>query len=128
MSKTNPRKPYWQDAPCPSWCWGEHRDDEAVPDRTHLSRWENRTVVSQYSAHHGWYPDYPGGPDHEYCEPVELLVYLVQGVRESAPRVQVCPDGTTDKDSPGALNLTVTEAAKLAKTLAKAVRLAGGAQ
>jgi len=123
-SKTkDARRPYWLSAPCPDWCRGRHEDYDAVEDRMHLSRWENRTVVSLYSAAHGYYPDYPGGPDHEYCEPVELMVSVEQGIRESAPRVQVYSEG---KDGPGSMNLTIDEALKLAKALTTAVDIAEG--
>lgn len=119
MSNRSKRKrPYWLTEPCPSWCWDHHSDNDGGPDRVHMSRWQREVPLTtmdptrlDYSKTHG----------KIYEVPVTATVCLVQGYRESGPRVHVYDDHRRFE-----LDMTTAETRKLIAALQRAVALADG--
>lgn len=122
--KTVADRPYWQDRPCPPWCSGHHLDDDHPDDRRHYSHWEGEVVLS-LAEPHIHYRANPDGTHDSVVDPAELQVYVLQGVRENAPRVQL---STFVVDHRGLeIDMTVKEARKLRAHLDTAIALAESA-
>lgn len=112
------KRPYWLDGPCPVWCWGNHRKNDAGSDRRHSSRWSQQVRLSlEDPDRHEVRGEYLG------YTPARLEVYVLQGYREASPRV------TVEGGPPGSgrnFDLTLKEARKLVRALLEAVAIAEG--
>jgi hypothetical protein len=113
-------KPFWQTLPCPVWCHSGHWDHEDGPDRMHWSSWSGTLTLSLHDALMP-FKDRPLD-----VTPVRLSTFLRQGHRECEPHVSVEQEiGEQGRDFIQ-MELTLAEAERLAKTLLRAVKLAGG--
>lgn len=120
MSKrrSKAKRPYWQTEPCPSWCWGHHDDGEHPTDeRKHRTRWEGRQVLSLAEPVATWHQT----RGRYVFDPVELMVHVQQGYRETEPRVIVEPEHT---ESGSRYDFTLAEAERIGRALLKAVEVA----
>lgn len=107
--------PFWQDTPCPPWCQGIHDDLDGIDDREH--EWEDPRGLS-LSTH---------GPvkylHSEKTRPTTLWINLVQGYRETEPRVHI-HQGCGTAEEQVELSLTLAEAEKVIRRLTKAIHRA----
>lgn len=102
---------FWLTTTCPSWCGARHDEEDGDDDRTHLSRWEGKVPLVLEDAG-------KVGGDLGY-QPEHVTLYLVQGVRESAPRIW-CGKGETSQG----WHMTPAEAGEMAAALVHAADLA----
>lgn len=116
MSK-HKNRPYWQSEPCPEWCDERHRKHTLRADRRHSSAWSGEVKLSLEEV------DVHGDPGQHFYSVPSREVYVAQGYREVAPRIVV------DGGAPGSgrnLDLTISEALKLARLLTTAADIAEG--
>lgn len=114
------RQPWWQTEPCPSWCDAEHTDTERVEDRSHyhFAGSAHTTVLTLHDAIR-----LAASPEQARPAAVSAAVvqgFLVQGVRETSPRVEV------DLNEDTVLTMTSDQAEGLARHLLELVSLARG--
>lgn len=98
-------RPFWlEDEDCPFWCTGNHYSGDDPDERYHIDL--GSTV--HLRLHPGWGPLFEAQPVH---------VHLMQGYRETQPRVEVWhpPSDTTYR-------LDMCEAETLARLLTDAIR------
>lgn len=102
---------FWLTPPCPSWCREWHDEDDGGKDRTHLSRWEGKVpLILEDAAKMG---------GDLGCQPEHVSLYLVQDVREFAPRIW-CGKGGTNQG----WHMTPVEAREFAAVLVRSADLA----
>lgn len=116
LVEDGPSVPYWQTTPCPAWCGYQHRDDDVLEDRGHLSDWVGRVRLALVDRERFLVEMGP----RAVTDP-DLNVQVLQGEREVEPRVQL-----GFGESRVTFHMTVGEALALADELVKAADLAEG--
>ncbi|ONI72744.1 hypothetical protein ALI144C_42820 [Actinosynnema sp. ALI-1.44] len=111
-------RPFWLHEPCPTWCDQFHEGDLDVSDRRHVSD-DARTILlsTEDMKVRGQVPHKPS----DY-QPVELVIYLDQHVREVGPRI-VFDQLPGDRKM---VHLLPTEARRVADALLAMALLAEG--
>lgn len=108
-----PRRPYWLDRSCPSWCYMTipHEDHDLADDRFHMSV-SYHVDLTLEDALTFW------SANHELlsCEPAFLTAMLLQHYREREPRIIITWNGRVD------IPFTVTEAGELVRGIISLAR------
>ena len=96
-------RPFWQDAPCPQWCAGQHSDGDSYGDRSHYTDEESVELSTESFTGSG---------------PSELRLSLWQHYREHEPRLSL------HKDDDHGVYLTLPEAIRLSEVVAQMAAVA----
>lgn len=128
-------RPYWQTEPCPSWCWhntssegrkDHHTDEDHPEDRCCFSHWQG-TVTLTLLEPYVYRRDGRCDDASVFPYPAEVQLSVQQAHREVAPRVVLLLSHLEGQSKDHGVDLTVAEAKKLLRKLAKAVQLAESA-
>lgn len=114
-TKKSNRRPFWLTEPCPTWCYGDHKEGDLVADRTHFGLWEFRLPLALQDPE--WFTDPETRKTSTDTSVFDL--YVSQEWRE----VEAWVGLNYNESREGSYKLTRNEAERLGKKLLEAVEL-----